>query len=180
MSTSSPDKDPERIRRRLSERLEEVAQLAASDLEPELFYREMLQRLLTSLHATAGSVWRRTPAGNLQQLVQFNVDSTKLDESTQARESHEALMGHAATTGQPFHLPPHSTLGPSDTRRPAPGNPTSFLLLVVPVRHKDQVIGLIEVFQPPHRPSLAIPGFLQYAKLMADRCESFEHNRLTK
>jgi hypothetical protein len=66
--TSSPDDDPddhrgriERERRKLSERLDEVARLAYGDVPPATFYSVMLGRLMESLTAVAGSAWTRTP-----------------------------------------------------------------------------------------------------------------------
>lgn len=168
----------EQERRRLSQRLDEVARLCESGAPPTVFYGEMLQRLLESLAAVAGCVWMRTPQGNLQQQFQINMQQVGIDASEESRQSHDALLRGAFSAGQPIHLPPRSNAGPSENGRPAPGNPTGCILLMVPVRQNDQVIGLIEIFQGPTRPSSAVPGFLQYMSLMSDLAARYQRNQL--
>src|SRR5215475_8468931 len=119
----------EQERRKLSQRLDEVARLSETGVAPAAFYGELLQRLLESLAAVAGSIWIRTPQGHLQQQFQINVQQVGLDGSEEARQSHDALLRVAFTGGQPLHLPPRSTMGPPEDGKPAPGNPTALLLL---------------------------------------------------
>lgn len=179
MSAGPDPRTIEQERRKLSQRLDEVARLAESGAPPNTFYGEMLQRLLESLAAVAGSVWVRTAQGNLQQQFQINLQQVGLDGSNdEARQAHAALLSVAFTNGQPMNLPPRSTMGPGEEGRPAPGNPTPCLLLIVPIRQQDQVIGLIEVFQGPTRPQQAIPGFIQYMTLMADLAGRYHRNQM--
>src|SRR5262245_53420436 len=106
-STASPGDDFGEERRKLSRCLEEVARLSEEDVPPSTFYAEMLPRLLESLAAVAGSVWIRTPQGNLQQQFQINLQQVGLDGSNEeARLSHDALLRVAFTQGQPLSLPP--------------------------------------------------------------------------
>src|SRR5262249_23515192 len=72
----------------------------------------------------------------------------------------------------------NSTMGTAEEGRVAPGNPTPHLLLLVPIKTNDQVIGLIEVFQGANRPSAAIQGFLQYMAMMADLAGRYQRNQL--
>jgi hypothetical protein len=167
----------EQERRRLSQRLDEVARLCEGTLPPGSFYGELLQRLLDSLAAVAGSVWIRTAQGNLQQQFQINMQQAGL-EADDARKQHDALLRAAFMQPQPMSLPPHSTMGPAEEGRPQPGNPTPFLLLLVPIRQNDQTIGLIEVLQGANRPAAAIPGFLQYMAMMADLASRYQRNQL--
>jgi hypothetical protein len=167
----------EQERRRLSQRLDEVARFCESGMPPTAFYGEMLQRLQESLAAVACAVWLRTPQGNLQQQFQINMQQMGL-ETDDARQGHDALLRLAFSNGQPMHLPPRSAMGQAENGRPAPANPTSCILLLVPIRHNEQVIGLIEVFQGPTRPTNAIPGFLQYMTLMGDLASRYQRNQL--
>src|SRR5262245_305503 len=167
----------EQERRRLSQRLDEVARFCESGMPPTTFYGEMLQRLQESLAAVACAVWLRTPQGNLQQQFQINMQQLGLD-TEEARQGHDALLRLAFSGGQPMHLPPRSAMGQPENGRPAPANPTACILLLVPIRHNDSVIGLIEVFQGPTRPTNAIPGFLQYMSLMADLASRYQRNQL--
>lgn len=168
----------EQERRRLSQRLDEVARLCESGAPPSVFYGEMLQRLIESLAAIAGCVWLRTPQGNLQQQFQINMQQVGIDTSEESRQSHDTLLRGVFANGQPLHLPPRSYAGPPEDGRPAPGNPTGCILLLVPIRQNEQVIGLVEVFQGPTRPSSAVPGFLQYMTLMADLAARYQRNQL--
>jgi hypothetical protein len=170
----------EQERRRLSQRLDDVARLCESGLAPPAFYGELLQRLLESLAAAAGSVWIRTPQGNLQQQFQINMQSVGLDASEEARQSHDGLLRLAFTSGQPMHLPPRSAMGESEDGKPAPGNHSTFILLLVPIKESENgpVVGLIEVFQGANRPANAVPGFLQYMTLMANLAGRYQRNQL--
>src|SRR5262245_19759742 len=101
----------EQERRRLGQRLDEVARMCEANLPPGVFYSELLKRLLESLAAPAGIVWARTPQGNLQQQAQINARELGLDTSEEAKASHEELLRLAVTQAQPMHLPPHSSVG---------------------------------------------------------------------
>lgn len=169
----------EQERRRLSQRLEHVARLSESGAPPNTFYQEMLQSLIESLAAVAGSVWIRTSQGNLQQQFQINLQQVGLDGSNEeAQASHNGLLRVAFSQAQPMHLPPRSSVGESEPGKPAPGNPTACLLLVVPIRQQEQVIGLVEIFQGATRPQSAIPGFLQYMQMMADNAGRYQRNQM--
>jgi hypothetical protein len=166
----------EQERRRLSQRLEEVAKLCEAPIPPSAFYSELLQRLLDSLAAPGGCVWVVTPQGNLQQAFQINFQQAALD-SEEARAGHDSLLRLAFMNGQPIHLPPRSSIAGEPGQAP-PGNPSPHLLMLVPIRQNDQVIGLIEVLQGANRPANAIPGFLQYMNMMADLAGRYQRNQL--
>ncbi len=168
----------ERERRRLSQRLEEVARMCEADINPPAFYGELLKRLLESMAAPAGAVWARTAQGNLQLQFQVNLKEVGVDRSEEARQSHEELLRLAVTKAQQIHLLPHSGAGQAQDGRAAPGNPTDFLLLMVPILLNDQVAGLIEVWQSPGRPMNAVPGFLQYMNLMAELGTRYQRNQM--
>ena len=168
----------EQERRRLSRRLDEVARLCEANVPPATFYGEMLKRLLESLAAPAGAVWARTALGHLQLQFQINLKEVGLDRSEEARQCHEELLRQVVTQPRPLHLPPRSGVGPAEDGRPPAGNPTDFLLLVVPIINNDQVAGLIEVWQGANRPHNAIPGFLQFMNLMADLVTRYQRNQM--
>ena len=168
----------EQERHKLGLRLDEVARLCESGVAVSTFYGEMLQRLLESLTAVGGAVWVRTAQGHLQQQFQINVAQTGLDNSDVGKEGHDALLRGAFTGGQPMTLPPHATIGPAEEGRPAPGNPSNCNLLLVPIRQNEQVIGLIEIFQGPHKPINAMNGYIQYMTMMADLAGRYHRNQL--
>ena len=103
---NSPDLEQER--RRIALRLEEVAKLSESGVAPGAYYGEMLKRLLESLAAPAGAVWIRTAQGHLQLQYQINLKEIGLEQSEEARQSHEELLRQAIVQPRPFHVPPRS------------------------------------------------------------------------
>ncbi len=182
MSTvHDPAPDPQAVeqeRQRLSRRLDEVARMCEGDVAPSTFYAELLRRLLESLAAGAGAVWGRTPQGNLQLIFQINLKDVGIDRTDEARRSHDELLRRAVVKPQPLHLLPHSGAGPAEEGQAAPGNPTDFLLLLVPILLNEQVAGLIEVWQSPGRPLNAVGGFLRYMGLMADLGARYQRNQM--
>ena len=154
----------EQERRKLSRRLDEVARLCEADVPPATFYGEMLKRLLESLAAPADALWTRTPQGNLQLQFQVNLREVGLDKSEDARTSHEELLRTAVTAPGPMHLLPHSGVGQASQEGKAPpGNPTDFAILLAPMLNdKQQVAGIVEVFQAPNRDPRATRGFVNF------------------
>jgi hypothetical protein len=179
----SPDAGPQAIeqeRRRIGRHLDEVGRLAESEAPPQTFFGEMLKRLLDALAAPAGAVWMFTSNGNLQLQFHVNMAQVGLDKTEQARQTHEELLRLAVTQPKPLHLLPRSGLGtPAAEGKLPPGNPTDFMLLLVPILQGDKLLGLLEIWQGPQRPLNAVPGFLQYMGLMADLCARYlRHQRM--
>jgi hypothetical protein len=168
----------EQERRRLSRRLDEVARMCEADMPPSVFYGEMLKRLLDSLAAPAGAIWAKTPQGHLQLQFQINMKEVGIDRNEQSRETHDELLRHAITKPGPIQLLPHSGMGAAQEGKQPPGNPTDFLLLLVPIMLNDQAHGMIEVMQGPTRPRSAVPGFLQFMKLMAELATRYQRNQM--
>jgi multidrug efflux pump subunit AcrA (membrane-fusion protein) len=77
-----------------------------------------------------------------------------------------------------MHLPPQYSAGQSLGAGPAAGNPTDYLLLLVPILMNNQVSGLIEVWQDPGRHPSAVQGFLQFMVHMAELASRYMRNRL--
>lgn len=169
----------EQERRKLNLRLEEVSRLCESEMPPSVFYGELLRRLLESLAAPLGAVWLKTAQGNLQLQFQINLRDAGFDKTDESRAMHEELLRYALTQTppKPFHLTPKTGLGSTDPGKTAPGNPTDFTLLVVPIVVNGMTVGIIEVGQGSNRAANAIPGFLQYATLMSDLAARFQRNQ---
>lgn len=169
----------EETRRQINRLFEEVARLAEMDLPPNEFYSEFLKRLLTALGAPAGAVWGRTAQGNLQLQFQINMRQVGIDANEEGRESHDELLRQAVLNPRPLHLPPHSA-GASGEGGVAPGNPTAYLNLIVPVVVDNQVAGLLEVWHNPDRHPNAIPGFLQFMARMAELATRYARNQMLR
>jgi hypothetical protein len=170
--------DLEQERRRIATRLEEIARLSESNVPAATFYGEMLKRLLETLAAPAGVVWARTPQGNLQLQYQINLKEIGLDQSEEARASHEELLRQAVTQQRPFHVPPRSGVGVRDDGKPPAGNLTNYLLLIAPVIVNQQCAGLIEIWQNGNRPPQATAGYLQFMTYMAELSSRYQRNQV--
>lgn len=169
----------EETRRQINRLFEEVARLAEMDLPPNEFYAEFLKRLLMALGAPAGAVWGRTAQGNLQLQFQINMRQVGLDATEEGRESHDELLRQAVLNPRPLHLPPNSSAGVGEGGI-APGNPTGYLNLIVPVVVDNQVAGLLEVWHNPDRHPNAIPGFLQFMSRMAELATRYARNLMLR
>jgi hypothetical protein len=156
----------EETRKQINRLFDEVARLSESDVPPADYYGEFLKRALQGLAAPAGAVWVRTPQGHLQLQHQINLREVGLEHESN-RQSHDELLRHAFQQAQPLHIPPHSFAAAPDGGSTAPGNPTDFDILLVPIIVDQIVTGFVEVWQGAGRNPNAIPGFLQFLKRMA-------------
>src|SRR5262245_56318879 len=133
-----------------------------------------------ALAAPAGAVWGRTAQGNLQLQFQINMREVGLDESEEGRESHDELLRQLVLQPRAIHLAPQSSGGKPPGGGVAPGNPTNFLNLLVPILVDNQVAGLIEVWQTPDRHPSAVQGFLQFMQRMAELATRFIRNHMLR
>jgi hypothetical protein len=156
----------EETRKQINKLFDEVARLSESDLPPAEYHGELLKRVMQGLAGSAGAVWIRTEQGNLQLQHQINLREVGLDEN--GRAAHDELLRQACQKPRALHLPPHSSEGPQEGTALAPGNPTNFDVLLVPVMIDSQIVaGLIQVWQAPGRNPNAVQGFLQFLTRMA-------------
>jgi hypothetical protein len=166
----------EQTRKQINRLVEEIARLSEMDLSPSDYYGEFLQRVLTAVAAPAGAVWVRTPQGHLQLQYQINLRQVSLDRSETDRQTHDELLRLAAQMARPQMIPPRSGTGPSEEGKPAPGNPTDYVILMAPILVDKQVAGLIEVWQDADRNPNAQQGFLQFITRMAELASSYTRN----
>ena len=69
MSTEQPV-NPQAIegaKRQIRGLVDEIAQLSKQDLDPQIYYGEFLQRIVTALAAVGGAVWTLTPDRRLSR-----------------------------------------------------------------------------------------------------------------
>jgi hypothetical protein len=166
----------EQARRQINRLAEEVAHLSEMDLQPQQYYGEFLQRVLTAVAAPAGAIWLRTPQGNLQLQYQINMRHVGLDRSESSREIHNKLLEEAYKKAQPGLFPPQSGVGSTEASSTGPGNPTDFVILLAPIMVDKQIEGIVEVWQDPNRGPDAQRGFLTFLIRMAGLASSFTRN----
>src|SRR5207248_4791886 len=126
-----------------------------------------------------GAIWTRTPQGNLQLGYHIQMQQVGLEKSDEGRQSHDELLRQRVQTGKPIYRAPHSGRAKSDAATGVSGgNPTDFLLLLVPILVNNQVAGLVEVWQAPDRHPSAIQGFMQFLIHMAELASRYLRHRL--
>jgi hypothetical protein len=157
--------------------VEEVSRMADRDMPPAEFFGEFLKRILTVLVAPAGAIWIRTPQGHLQLQYQINMAQVGLDKSESGRQMHDELLRQGLIEAKPGHFPPHSSAGTAQGNAPVAGNPTDFSILIAPIlNEKQQVAGIVEVWQSPNRHPKAIRGFIQFLLRMAQLASRYLRN----
>jgi len=166
----------EQTRKQINRLVEEIARLTEMDLAPTEYYGEFLQRVLSAVAAPAGAVWVRTPQGHLQLQYQVNLRQVGLDRSEADRQTHDELLRLSSQMARPQMFPPRSGTGQSEDGKPAPGNPTDYVILMAPILIDKQVAGLVEIWQDADRNPNAQQGFLQFITRMAELASAYTRN----
>ena len=107
----------------------EISQLAKSEVAPEEFYGEFLPRVVSALAAIGGAVWVLEDQGRLTLGYQINLQQTRLRDSEEDQIRHGRLLHRVLTSGEGSLIAPQS--GATDDEQGA--NPTDFLLVLAPI-----------------------------------------------
>ncbi len=166
MSTeSSPSPESiEQTKQQIRALVNEISQLAKSDLGPEEFYPAFLTRIVQALAAVGGAVWLLGQGKRPELTYQINLSDTLLDEEGEDSARHLGLLTHIAKANEPQLVPPLS--GPGDERQG--GNPTRYLLVLAPLQTDGAVEGLIEVFQRSDSSPQTQRGYLRFLVQMCE------------
>ncbi len=171
MSTEGP-LDPkliEQTKQQIRMLVNEISQLAKSDISPEEFYGEFMPRVVSALAAVGGAMWVLEQQGRLALGYQMNLQQTGLRESEEAQIQHGRLLQRILTSGEGSIVPPHS--GAADEE--LGGNPTEFLLVMAPLKAAEETVGVVEVFQRPNTRPATQKGYLRFLMEMCDRAGEF-------
>jgi hypothetical protein len=166
----------EETRKRINQLVAQIARASESDLPPSEYYGQFLQHVLDAVAAPAGAVWVRTPQGHLQLQYQIKLDIVGLDQTETSRQAHDELLRLAAHMAKPQMVPPHSGTGPNEDGKPAPGNPTDYVILLAPIMVDKQLAGLVEIWQDADRNPQAQEGFLRFVTQMAGLASTYTRN----
>lgn len=159
--------DPETIeqtRREIHTLAREIAELSKRDLPPEEYFRQFLDRVISAMAAVGGAVWTRNDAGGLQLLYQVNFRNTEIADGGEDQARHNRLLLQTLAKGEAIVVPPYSGGGADEQV----GNPTRFLLLLVPLVSEGTVEGLIEIFQRPGAASDVQRGYVKFTSQMCE------------
>jgi hypothetical protein len=167
----------EQERRRLNHFLENLSRLAEGNVPPATFHAELLQRSVEALAAVGGAVWERTGQGNLQMVAHVNLEALGLEHDEGLRQRHADLLRYVFMQPKASALSPRAVLGVAGPDGAALGNPTAFILLLMPVMAGGQAIGMIEIWQQPNRPAAAMQGFLHFLSMVATLTAQYKRNQ---
>ena len=124
-----PDDDAvNRAKREIQAIVQQIAELSRSEVAPERFYDELLNKTVSALAAAGGAVWILAEGSGLQLAYQINLRQTGLADNPIGQEQHGRLLHRVLTTGEAKIVAPHSAprAGPTaTTSTPRPTRPTS-------------------------------------------------------
>jgi hypothetical protein len=170
MSTERPV-DPQAVeetKQQIRGLVGEIASLTRQELEPAVFYGEFLQRVITALAAIGGAVW--VLKGNeLRLTYQINLRQAFPEDSGDDQARHARLLHRVIQNDEHLLVPPYSgTAGDEEA-----GNPTSYLLVLAPVRDDERVAGVVEIFQRPTSGPASQRGYLRFLVEMCQHVNDF-------
>jgi len=167
MSSDSSSVDAatiEQTKQQIRGLVHEITRLSKSDLAPEQYYGEVMQRIVTALAAIGGAVWTLAADHRLRLDYQVNLSQHLLDHRSEDSVRHLRLLQHVLSSGQPQLVAPLSGSGQQDEA----GNPTNALLVLAPLVSEDRVEGVLEVFQRPDAQPQSQQGYLRFLVQMSE------------
>ena len=175
MSTERPV-DPETLERTKQEirsLARQIAELSRENIAPEEYFEKFLQGVVSALAAVGGAIWRVDESGRLSLLYQINLRTTELVESSEDQTRHARLLHGVIESRKECLIPPYSGGGQGDDA----GNPTRFMLVLVPLKSEDSVEGVVEIFQRPGASPEVQAGYLRFLAQMCDLANSWIKTR---
>lgn len=166
----------EQTKQQIRTLVNEIMQLAHSEISPQEFYGEFLTRLVAALAAPGGALWatEEQGQGQLQLQYQVNLRDTRLAEMPENEQRrHGRLLQKVMTSGDGLLLPPRSGSG-DDAEA---GNPTDFLLVMGPLKTDLHVVGVVEIFQRSEAGPQTQMGYLRFLLQMCEHAGDFLKSR---
>ncbi|NLE38670.1 MAG: HlyD family efflux transporter periplasmic adaptor subunit [Pirellulaceae bacterium] len=164
----------EQTKHQIRSLVSEIAQLSKSDIAPEEFYAEFLNRVVQALAAVGGAVWVMSDEGRLTLQYQTNLQKSGLRDNEEGQRQHGRLLQRVMTSGEAALVPPHSGIGEDDQDA---SNPTDFLLVLGPLKTDVEVVGVVEVLQRSETGISAQRGYLRFLAQMCDLAADFIKSR---
>jgi multidrug efflux pump subunit AcrA (membrane-fusion protein) len=164
-----PPIDPrliEQTRQHIRQLVAEIHELAGSDIPPQQFYGEFLQRVVSAVAAVGGAIWIREAPQNpprLHHQVNFLM-SGLLDEAAGA-SGHTPLLLGAFQNGSARLVPPHSGAGGGTD---AGANSSDFALLISPLMVQKSIVGVVELLLDPNRRASALENAIRFVQELCD------------
>ena len=166
MSSDQQPVDPQAVeetKQQIRGLVEEITRLTKRDVAPTVFYGEFLQRVVSALAAIGGAVWTQSEEGPLRLMYQINLRESLPEEQGEDHVRHARLLHHVLNTGEESLVPPYSGAEGEE----GAGNPTAYLLVLVPIRTEGRVVGVVEVLQRPTSGPASQRGYLRFLTQMS-------------
>lgn len=170
----SGDVDPRMVQetqQQIKALVDEMVALARREVPPAEFYYGFATRCVTALSAIGAAIWLRD-GQQLQLEQQVNLAQTGLPSQGEGALLHDQLLKRVFRDAEPMVVLP----GTSNSSE-ASGNPTSLLLLLVPIVEEGQPQGLIEIFQRPGAGPVTQRGYLRFLSQMSDIAAGYHRQR---
>ncbi|MDO4550608.1 MAG: HlyD family secretion protein [Planctomycetia bacterium] len=151
----------------------EITQLAKSDIPAEEFYSQFLERVVAAIAATGGVIWTFSEGSGLSLQTQINLRETGLGNDKEKMQEHSRLLYRALKHTEGLLVPPHSSTQEEDG---VAGNPTGNLLILAPLLTDIELVGLVEIFQRPDTPVNTQRGYLRFLLQMCEQAVEFIKN----
>ena len=164
----------EQTKQQIRSLVNEIAQLAKSDITPQEFYGEFLTRVVSALAAVGGIVWAIDDEGRLALQYQINLQQSGLRDNEEGQQQHGHLLSRVMAGGEPLLVPPHSGIGEDDDQA---SNPTDHLLVLGPLKTEMETLGVVEIFQRPEAGLSTQKGYLRFLVQMCDLASDFLTSR---
>jgi multidrug efflux pump subunit AcrA (membrane-fusion protein) len=155
-------------RNEIRQLVNEVAQLAASELSPTEFYEGFLSRVLAAMAAVGGAIWLKQGDGSQQLAFHANLPATGLSTEKEL-PGHRGLLARVAESKQALVVPPHAGTGSKESQ----DNPTQHLLVLAPLLLEGETQAIVEVFQRPGGGPTTQRGYLRFLVQMAELAGDF-------
>ncbi len=156
--------------------VEEIAQLAKSDISPDKFYAGVLERVVSALGAEGGALWTTGESGEPCREHQINLTDPWLAGTEGPLPSHADVISSILADGQGCLLTPHRQATADDRA----WNPTGLLLIVSPWIVDGKSLGAIEVFLRPGASPQTQQGYLRFVAAIGELIGDYCRNRLVR
>jgi hypothetical protein len=151
----------------------EIADLAESDIQPNEFYVEFLNRSVAAVAATGGAFWMMDGRGGLRLQYQLEFGATGLMDGRVKTAPHDALLGCMLQASQAQIVPPSAVI----EGVPQAFNPTEYALIISPLMVDKQVVGLLEILMDPTRRAAQQKSTLRFVSDLCDLAATYLKNR---
>ena len=164
----------EQTKQQIRALVNEITQIAKSDISPEDFHGEFLPRVISALAATGGALWTLDPNnGSLALAYHVNMRETRLHEDEESNKRHSRLLYKILRSGDGALVPPH-TVSEGENEE---GNPTDFLLVFGIIKTELETVGLLEILQRPDTSITTQKGYLRFLEQMTALASDYYKNR---